>query len=150
MPDIMHLIKIKASPERVYTALTTAEGIRNWWTRDTNLDDRVGGTGTFRFYRGRVVTKVRIEELTSFSRVAWKTMTSNAPGDWEGTTITFDLSADSDDTKLLFAHRGFAQADENYARVTTGWAYFLISLQQYVETGVGAPHPDVDFARVIR
>jgi hypothetical protein len=51
---------------------------------------------------------------------------------------------------LLFAHRGFKQADEGYARVTTGWAYFLISLQQYLETGKGAPHPEVDFTRVIR
>jgi hypothetical protein len=30
MPDIMHLIKIRAAPEQVYQALTTAEGIRNW------------------------------------------------------------------------------------------------------------------------
>jgi hypothetical protein len=31
-----------------------------------------------------------------------------------------------------------------------GWACFLVSLQQYLETGCGAPHPDVDFSRVIR
>jgi hypothetical protein len=31
MPDIMHLIKIHASPERVYQTLATAEGIRNWY-----------------------------------------------------------------------------------------------------------------------
>jgi hypothetical protein len=51
---------------------------------------------------------------------------------------------------LFFAHRGFKQADEAYARVTTGWEYFLVSLQQYLETGEGAPHPEVDFARVVR
>ncbi len=49
MPDIMHLITICASPERVYQALTTADGIRNWWTRDADLDGEVGGTGEFRF-----------------------------------------------------------------------------------------------------
>ena len=42
MPDIMHLIKIRVSPERVYQAITTAEGIRNWWTRDAVLDSRIG------------------------------------------------------------------------------------------------------------
>jgi len=42
MPDIMHLIKIRVSPERVYEALTTAEGIRNWWTRDAVLDSKIG------------------------------------------------------------------------------------------------------------
>ena len=44
---------------------------------------------------------------------------------------------------LTFAHRGFARADEGYAQVTTGWAHFLFSLQKYVETGKGAPYPDV-------
>ena len=35
------------------------------------------------------------------------------------------------------------------SRVNMGWAYYLVSLQQYLEKGAGAPHPDVDFARVI-
>jgi uncharacterized protein YndB with AHSA1/START domain len=57
MPDMMHLVKIHASPERVYQALTTTEGIRNWWTRDADLDSKIGGTGEFRFcYEGQRVT----------------------------------------------------------------------------------------------
>jgi len=48
MPDIMHLITIRASPERVYQALTTADD-GNWWTRDADLDAQIGGTGEFRF-----------------------------------------------------------------------------------------------------
>jgi hypothetical protein len=51
---------------------------------------------------------------------------------------------------LSFAHRDFKQADEVYALTTTGWGYYLVSLQQYLETGTGAPSPDIDFARVIR
>jgi hypothetical protein len=34
--------------------------------------------------------------------------------------------------------------------VNTGWAYYLVSLQQYLETGLGAPQPDIDFARIVR
>jgi uncharacterized protein YndB with AHSA1/START domain len=44
MPDIMHLIKIHASPEQVYQAPTTAEGIRNWWTSDADLDSKIGAS----------------------------------------------------------------------------------------------------------
>jgi hypothetical protein len=51
---------------------------------------------------------------------------------------------------LSFAHRNFKQADEVYALTTMGWGYYLVSLQQYLETGKGAPSPDIDFARVIR
>jgi uncharacterized protein YndB with AHSA1/START domain len=150
MPDIMHLLRIDAAPERVYRALTTAEDVRNWWTRDLDLDETVGGAGVFRFYDNRVVTKVRIDAPQPPSRVGWTTLSSTAPGGWEGTTMSFDLRAEGDVTVLLFAHRGFAEASENYARVTTGWAYFLFSLQRYLETGSGVPAPDVDFTRVVR
>ncbi len=49
---------------------------------------------------------------------------------------------------LSFAHRGFKQANEEYPLSTTGWGYYLVSLQQYLETGKGSPHPDIDFARI--
>ena len=150
MPDIMHLVRIRATPESVYRALTTAEGIRNWWTHDAALDAAIGGTGTFGFRDRRVLTTVRVDALDSPVHVAWTTLASTAPSGWDGSTITFDLRAEDDDTVLAFAHRGLACADEGYARVTTGWGYYLISLQQYLETGTGAPHPEAGMARIVR
>ena len=151
MPDIMHLLKINATPERVDRALTTSEGIRNWWTRDADLDSTIGGEGEFRFssYGGTEVTKVRVMELVSAARVAWEVTYSFRP-EWAATTITFELRADKGDTMVAFAHRGFQKADDIYAMCTTGWGYYLVSLQQYLQTGEGAPSPDIDFARVLR
>jgi len=152
MPDLMHLLKIGAPRERVYEALTTAEGIRNWWTRDADLDEAVGGKGEFRFprYGGeRYKTEVTIEELVPAEKVCWKVVSSFRPP-WIGTKITFDLRYEKEgSTTLAFAHCGFPNADDEYAMCTTGWGYYLVSLQQYLQTGKGAPSPDVDFARVI-
>jgi hypothetical protein len=47
--------------------------------------------------------------------------------------------AEGRDTPLSFAQRGFRRADEGYARVNTGWAYYLVRLQHHLETGQGAP-----------
>jgi uncharacterized protein YndB with AHSA1/START domain len=94
MPDILHLVKIRASPERVYEALTTAEGIRNWWTRDAVFDSKIGGSGEFGFYEHNGVTKVSVDELKPPVRVVWTTVSSSAPGGWVGTTIAFDLRAE--------------------------------------------------------
>jgi hypothetical protein len=91
---------------------------------------------------------MRVDELKGPVRVSWTTISSFRP-EWNGTTITFDLRAEGSDTVLSFAHRGFKQADEGYAVTTTGWGYYLVSLQQYLETGKGAPSPDIDFARVL-
>lgn len=149
MPDIMHLVKIHASPDRVYEALTTVEGVRNWWTRDAALDSQVGGAGEFRFHQGKSVTRIRIDELKPQVRVTWATIASFLP-DWDGTTITFDLRNEGSGTALSFAQCGFKQANEIYALTTTGWGYYLVSLQQYLETGKGGPHPDIDFARALK
>jgi uncharacterized protein YndB with AHSA1/START domain len=150
MPDILHLLKIAAPPGRVYQALTTSEGIRNWWTRDADLATTVGGEGEFRFssYGEGYTTKVAVAELMPPIRVFWNVTSSFRP-EWNGTTIAFDLSPDASGTVIRFAHRGFPQADDACAVCTTGWGYYLVSLQQYLETGQGAPSPDIDFARVV-
>lgn len=131
MADIMHLITIEAPAPRVYEALTTAEGVRAWWTPDADLDSTVGGFGTFRFHEGADVTKVQIEDLEPPLRVRWKAVESFRP-EWAGTTIGFDLRADEDRTVLSFAHRGFVEADAVYALTTTGWGVYLSRLQEYL------------------
>lgn len=148
MPDIMHMLRIHTSPERVYEALTTAEGIRDWWTRDSDLDSQVGGTGEFRFNQKQVVATVKIDELDPPSRVGWMTVACSLPS-WNGTKITFDLRRDGNDTVLRLAHRGFEKTGDDIASTTSGWGYYLFSLRRYLETGKGTPHPNNDFARVI-
>jgi hypothetical protein len=71
MPDIMHLVKIRTAPERVYQAITTAARIGNLGTRDTVLESKIGGTGEFGFYERRVLTTVRIDELASLGKYAF-------------------------------------------------------------------------------
>ena len=150
MPDILHLLDIRAARARAFEALTSVDGVRHWWTRDSTLENRVGGSGEFAFNQRRVVTRVRVDEQAPDARVGWTVTASNAPSGWAGTTISFELRADGADTTLLFAHRGFREANDGYARVTTGWAYYLVSLKQYLETGTGAPHPEIDFANMLR
>jgi uncharacterized protein YndB with AHSA1/START domain len=52
MLDIVHRIGAVASPEDVYRALTTVEGLAGWWTEDTKQDGDAGEAGgviRFRF-----------------------------------------------------------------------------------------------------
>ncbi len=80
MPTIMHLMKIHASRERVYQALTTAGGIRNWCTHDPEVDSKIGGTGKFHFYyEDQRVTRVRVYELKPPVRVGWTVLSAFRP-----------------------------------------------------------------------
>jgi uncharacterized protein YndB with AHSA1/START domain len=137
MQDIMHLVKIHASPERVYQAITTAEGIRQWWTRDATIQPKVGAAGEFGFNGKRFVAKVTVEELDPTTRVRWKV--ANAA--WEGQDIEYSVKADGNDTILVFAHRGF-RTDADYASAAFRWGFYLLSLKRYLETGKGTPNPD--------
>jgi uncharacterized protein YndB with AHSA1/START domain len=136
--DIMHLIKVHSHPERVFEAVTTADGIRQWWTRDAAIEPKPGAIGEFGFYDRRFVAKVTVEELTPFTRVRWKVINSA----WGGSDIEFNLKADGSDTALLFAHRGFLRSDEAWASATTCWGFYLLSLKRYLQTGKGTPNPD--------
>ena len=50
MVDILHRVGVEtATPEKVYDALTTVEGLAGWWTDDTTGSADVGGVLEFRF-----------------------------------------------------------------------------------------------------
>jgi uncharacterized protein YndB with AHSA1/START domain len=140
MPDILHLVTIHASPNRLYRALTTAQGIRRWWTHDSDLGSKPGSTGEFRFHDRRFAIAVNVDELKRNAHVGWNNVTSTG-GSFNGTTIEFDIRSDDEDTMLAFAHRGFKEAGDAYAGAALRWGYYLISLKQFLETGKGTPHP---------
>ena len=141
MPEILHLMKIRAAQDEVYKAVSTAEGIRNWWTRDTVFDPKIGGAGVFGFYGHRMVINVKVAELVPQGHMAWDVLSSTGGG-FDGTTISLDLTSDQGLTTLLFAHRGFKTGGNNIASATTRWGFYILSLKRYLETGKGTPNPD--------
>lgn len=49
MAEILHRIGATTTPDKVYDALTTLDGLGAWWTKDTEGDSATGGTIKFRF-----------------------------------------------------------------------------------------------------
>ena len=146
MPDVLHLLMTHAPRERVYEAIATAEGVRNWFSRDADLESTVGGSGEIRFANGQRITRIKIEQLEPAERVVWKVVSAAMPT-WADTHIEFRMAAADDGTMLRFAHRGFADTDDFFAMSATAWANFLISLKLYAETGEGTTHPDDPLSR---
>ena len=137
MPDILHRIGITSSPDAVYTALTTVEGLANWWTQDTEGDPGVGGVIRFRFVPGGFDMKVLETQPTE--RLAWEVV--DGPEEWIGTQIRFDLKQEDDFTIVLFRHEGWKEPVEFMYHCSTKWATYLMSLKKLIETGKGEPSP---------
>lgn len=136
MPDICHSLHIEAAPQRIWPMLTTARGLGGWWTLgETELSGDPGRLGRFTFKSRAVVTELEVVALDEPSCVAWRAAASNAPGGWDGTTITFTLTPEARGTRLDFAHTGFAEDNDGYRKVTAGWAHYLHNLKRLIEGG---------------
>ncbi|MDI2127552.1 SRPBCC family protein [Yinghuangia seranimata] len=139
MVDILHRIGVVSpSPDAVYAALTTIDGLAAWWTEDTTGDPAVGGVVKFRFPPGGFDMKVL--ETTPNERVLWEVV--DGPEEWIGTHISFDLKQAGDYTVVLFKQAGWKEPVEFMYHCSTKWATFLLSIKQLVETGKGEPSPN--------
>jgi uncharacterized protein YndB with AHSA1/START domain len=140
--DILHRVGIKASPEQVYQALATPEGVAGWWTTSTTGDRQAGGMLRTVFYAdGKELGAfdLKLSELHAGRRVAWQVVAG--PPEWLGSTIRFDLKQEGDFTVILFRHEGWKEPVEFMYHCSTKWAIFLMSLKSLVETGTGQPSP---------
>jgi len=138
MVDILHRIGVTSSPEDVYRALTTIDGLTGWWTRDAEGDTGVGGVLRFRFEAGGFdmsVLETRPAEL-----VLWEVV--DGPPEWIGTRVRFELKQTDGFTIVLFRHEGWREPVEFMYHCGTKWAVFLMSLKKLIETGRGEPAPD--------
>ncbi|AOX99820.1 SRPBCC domain-containing protein [Jeongeupia sp. USM3] len=158
MNDYSQSLVLAAPPTRAYAALTTAAGLRGWWTQGCDVDTHVGGSLQFRF--GPHYMHMRIEALAPPAEVRWLCTAAHTDIDaftrkdeWVGTRLAFRLTATGDgQTRLDFVHIGLVPEFECYDLCRNGWQHFLASLQQYVATGTGTPyrpaepHPAVPIA----
>jgi uncharacterized protein YndB with AHSA1/START domain len=139
MLSILHRVGIKSSASDVYRALTTRQGLAEWWTTDTRGSFDVGGVIGFHFGT-RGFFDMKVLELDPGRRIAWQVV--DGPKDWIGSKVNFDLKQDGEQTTVLFKHEGWKEQSEFMHHCSTKWATFLMSMKALVETGKGAPFPD--------
>ena len=132
-------VKTFASPpEVVLAALQSTEGISAWWGPATGSAAE-GGRFRADFGEGRY-HEIVVRSLQP-RRVEWTS--ASAPhhdGEWEGTTMLFELAPHGAGTELSFRHAGLIPELECYGNCSAGWNQVLASLVAYVDTGTGRPY----------
>ena len=138
MVDILHKVGVTSStPDEVYAALTTLDGLSGWWTENTDGGTAVGDVVHFRFQPGDI--DMTVGELDPGRHVLWQV--TDGPREWIGTTVNWELRPDGEGTTVLFTHHGWREPVEFMHHCSTKWAVFLLSLKSLIETGKGAPAP---------
>jgi uncharacterized protein YndB with AHSA1/START domain len=137
MPDILHRVGIRGSPEEVHRALSTLDGLSHWWIVGTTGETRVGGTIHFRPEGGGFEMLV-LESAPSLG-VRWRCV--GGPEEWIGTEVNFRLDAREDQTAVIFSHSGWREPVEFMHHCSTKWAVFLLALRDWIERAEAHPHP---------
>lgn len=139
-PDrIERTLQLAHSPERVWAALTTAEGLGTWFGNRAEVDLRVGGKAKLTWDSGDTAT-LTIERLEPPRVFAYTWPVYGLPeGDPRRTYVEFTLEPTGTGTTLTMVESGFAQvpdADAHataYSGNTKGWLNELGELIAYLD-----------------
>lgn len=135
MAEIRINLSIKASPEKIYEAITTEKGLASWWAKQTIAKPELGFVNIFTF--GEFRNKMKVTKLVPNNKVEWECIDSIE--EWIGTYISFELKEKDEKTLLRFIHGGWKGATDTFAGCTYDWARFMTSLKSLCETGTGKP-----------
>ena len=128
---------LDAPLEEVWRAVTTGEGIRQWFAPTAEVDPRLGGTVTLGWGPGMEGT-APITAWEPGARFAWTE--DHGPN---GTRVCeFTLESAGGKTKLRLVHSGFGSGsnfDDEFDSTNGGWLTFLACLRYYVEIRRSAP-----------
>jgi uncharacterized protein YndB with AHSA1/START domain len=138
-PDrIERTVELAHPPEKVWTALTTAEGLGAWFGHEATIDLRPGGSARMRWTEGFTVDMrvERVDEPTVFG-FTWQ-IYELPEDDPRRTYVEFTLEPVGDGTRLTVVETGFAQLPEEayrkaYDAHTQGWASELAELAGYLD-----------------
>ncbi len=136
--DYQTTLRVKASPDALFDALTTTTGLAAWWNPVTGSGQLAG---ELRFIMNAPEPLVvHVDEATRPVSVRWTVTDCPFLPEWNGTRPTFTIiPVDSDVSELHFRHEGLSEGLECIDMCTRSWDHYMTSLRDYLELGHGSP-----------
>ncbi|MBP2193233.1 SRPBCC domain-containing protein [Nocardia goodfellowii] len=139
VPDrIERELELPHPPEKVWNALTTAEGLGSWFGSRADIDDlRPGGTVRVWWHEdGPHTLRIQLVEPPSRFAFTWP-IEGLPPSDPRRTRVEFTLRPTPTGTRLTVVEIGFAQLPDHLAGAyegnVEGWAMELAELVEYLD-----------------
>ena len=137
--DYQETIRVKASPDALFDAITTTDGLAAWWNRVSGSGD---AGGELRFYMNSPEPLViHVDEATRPRSVQWTVTDCPFLPDWVGTRPAFTITAvGGGESELEFRHHGLTPELPCFDMCRPSWDHFIAkSLRELVESGQGHP-----------
>lgn len=137
MADINHEIKIQASPEKIFKAISNLSDLKAWHTAHIDGKSELNGVLSFNG-TGKPKFLWKLIQIEPNKKVTWECV--EGPGDSVGTKAIYTLSKEGDGrTLVLLSHTSWPGQEGNFRKCNTLWGILLHHLKNYVETGKADP-----------
>ena len=138
LADYQTTIRVKASADALFDALTTVTGLAAWWNPATGSGE-TGGELRFIMNAPEPLV-IHVDEAIRPTSVRWTVTDCPFLPDWIGTRPTFTITpVDGDTSELHFHHQGLSEELECIDMCTRSWNHYMTSLRDYLEGGCGSP-----------
>lgn len=139
--DFTCSIAVNVTAAKAFEAITKVSA---WWAKhvEGNTKDE-GGIFTTRF--GETFGVFKITEAIPGKKITWQVVDCYLPifknvHDWNGTNITWEISAAGDTSNITFTHVGLVPGKECYNDCCGGWSFYVKgSLYKLITEGQGLP-----------
>lgn len=134
--NIYHNLTIKSSANQLFEAITTPEGLINWWPLKCSGEPEEGAE--YRFYFGPEYDW-NAEVVTCKPDHYFRLKMTKSDPDWDASHLEFTLDQKEDEVMLKFAHRNWPEDNDHFKHSSYCWALLLNGLKNYVEKGIVIP-----------
>ena len=140
MEPITHELQVKADTQKAYNAVATPEGIRAWWSKDSQVGTAVGQPVVLQFNKPDMtaVMKFDVTDVQPGRRVEW-TCKENTNPIWPGSKLEWAVEPAGSGSTVRFRHEGFSDGGPPYDMTVEGWQFFIDSLKAYLDGGTPTP-----------
>ncbi|MDI9311604.1 MAG: SRPBCC domain-containing protein [Limnohabitans sp.] len=136
MPTIYHDFWINTTIEKVFEAVSTPQGLNNWWTKRCSGKCELKSEYNL-YFTDEYDWLAEITKLVQNESIEFK-MTKATP-EWLSTSFGFVLKKENNATKVEFYHKDWSEVTQEYRVTSFCWADLLRQLKQYLEKGIITP-----------
>lgn len=139
MADVFLSFPVKGPIDQVYSAITTPEGLDQWWTLRSKGEPVVGSEYQLYFAQDYDWRATVIKSDPPFS---FELEVTSATPDWQGTNVVLTIAEIDGLTKVNFEHRGWPENNDHFRSSSFCWAMYLRLMKRYVEFGETVAYGD--------
>jgi uncharacterized protein YndB with AHSA1/START domain len=126
---IHHLLHINAPIDKVFTALSSIEELKLWYTTEVQGSSKLNEIIEFKF--GVVDFHTKVIELVANEKIVMECVATSLP--LVGQKVTYELDQNDEKTRVRFSQDGFDELDDFYANMNFSASKYLESLRQYCQ-----------------